>query len=252
TIVRIKYMSQNVNEDINSLVIWALDSYPVEREDYDIEMSLFVPLNLDDRDPEIQVIFEKDNFFLWGGKIISGYYGGMTVSTSIHVTILNKVTESNKCPLKVSLVGISQDAPSEIQDDTVIKMLVTDYCGQEHNFVMKESLIFVVGQMEIISNEFYVYAKEINYIDIPLLLLVTHQNITGSSKDKLEDRVLSGSSDHAVNSSLTGYSDSTKHACVDDSNNFFEDSVNVDYESCMKENDDSIDCNQEVVEDSVK
>ena len=29
----------------------------------------------------------------------------------------------------------------------------------------QESLIFVVGQMEIIDNEFYLCAKEINYVD---------------------------------------------------------------------------------------
>ncbi|CAG8719060.1 18875_t:CDS:1, partial [Racocetra fulgida] len=51
------------------------------------------------------------------------------------------------------------------------------------------------------------------------------------------------SSDHAVDSCSMGYSDSAKCLHVDDSNDFFEDSVDVDYESCIKENDDSIDCN---------
>src|SRR6185369_11380292 len=109
----------------------------------------------------------------------------MTVSTSTHLTILNKVVESNKCPLKVSLVGVPQDMPNEINDETVINTLVTDYSGQEHNFIMRvvfsshnlrlmhlkdiirpqESLIFVVGQMEIIDNEFYVYAKDVNFVN---------------------------------------------------------------------------------------
>ncbi|CAG8809956.1 15658_t:CDS:1, partial [Cetraspora pellucida] len=51
----------------------------------------------------------------------------MTVSTSIHVSILNKVTNSNKCPLKVTLVEIPKEMPSKVNNDTVIKILVTDY-----------------------------------------------------------------------------------------------------------------------------
>ncbi|CAG8685529.1 23024_t:CDS:1, partial [Gigaspora rosea] len=39
-------------------------------------MTLFVPVNLDDRDPETQAVFVKDNFFSVGGKIIPGFYEG--------------------------------------------------------------------------------------------------------------------------------------------------------------------------------
>ncbi|CAG8785291.1 4781_t:CDS:2, partial [Cetraspora pellucida] len=186
----VKFVKQTVKEDSNMLVVWALGAFPVEREDYNIELTLFAPVNLDDRDPESQALFVKDNFFSVGGKIIPGYYEGnkrvkMTVSTSTHVTILSKVEESNKCPLKVSLVGIPQEVPNEIKDDAIIQILVTDYVGQEVNFNMKvvfpchnarftyvkdnirprESIIFVVGQLEIIRNEFYVYARDINCID---------------------------------------------------------------------------------------
>ncbi|CAG8700001.1 21334_t:CDS:1, partial [Dentiscutata erythropus] len=64
-------------------------------------------------------------------------------------------------------------------------MLVSDFFGQEHNFTVKvvfshynyhltclkdsirsqESLIFVVGQLEIIGNKFYIYANDINYVN---------------------------------------------------------------------------------------
>ncbi|CAG8788706.1 10479_t:CDS:1, partial [Racocetra fulgida] len=66
------------------------------------------------------------------------------------------------------------------------------------------------------------------------------------------DRVSSSSNDYVVNSSSMGYSYLVKCARVDDSNDLLKDSVDTDYESCIKENDDSIDCNQEVVEDSLK
>ncbi|CAG8822141.1 31959_t:CDS:2, partial [Racocetra persica] len=105
TIVRVKFVKQTVKEDSNLLVVWALGVYPVEQEDYNIEMTLFAPVNPDDRDPESQALF--------------------------------KVDESNKCPLKVSLVGIPQEVPNEIKDDAIVQILVTDYVGQEVNFNMK-------------------------------------------------------------------------------------------------------------------
>ncbi|CAG8788562.1 10899_t:CDS:2, partial [Gigaspora rosea] len=140
-------------------------AYPVEREDYNIEMTLFLPISLDDRDPKSQAAFVKDNFYSVGGKIISGFYEGnkrMTVSSSTHVMILNKVEESNKCLLKVSLVGIPQEVPNEIKGDTIVQILVSAYVD---NIRPRESFIFVVGQLEIIRNEFYVYARDINRID---------------------------------------------------------------------------------------
>ncbi|CAG8810272.1 7055_t:CDS:2, partial [Dentiscutata erythropus] len=60
TIVRIKLMRQHVKEEANLLVVWALDTYPVEREDYDMSCAVFV----------------KDGFFSVRGKIIPGFYGG--------------------------------------------------------------------------------------------------------------------------------------------------------------------------------
>ncbi|KAF0552194.1 hypothetical protein F8M41_022381 [Gigaspora margarita] len=110
-IARIKYVKQNVKEDTNSLIVWALGTYPVEREDYNIKMTLFALISSDNRDYESQAIFVKDNFF------------SMIVSSSTYLTILNKVEESNKCLLKVSLLGIPQKALNYVQiedfDDSV-------------------------------------------------------------------------------------------------------------------------------------
>ena len=76
TIVRIKYVKHHIKEDSDLLVVQALDTYPVECEDYEIELVLFVPANLNDRDSEVQAVFEKDKFFSVGGKIVPGLYGG--------------------------------------------------------------------------------------------------------------------------------------------------------------------------------
>ncbi|RIB00156.1 hypothetical protein C2G38_2235400 [Gigaspora rosea] len=167
TIVRIKHVKENVNEDINSLIVWALGTYPVDSEDYNIEMSLFVPISLDERDLDSQAVFVKDNFFSVGGKIVPGFYEGnnrMMVASSTHITILNRVDASNKSPLKISLIGIPQEMTNEIKGDAIIQTL-----------------------LEIINNEFYVYAKDVNYIDAQFL---NKKNILEISKDKFEDETV--------------------------------------------------------------
>lgn len=76
TVVCIKYVKQHVKEDTNLLVVWALSMYPIGREDYDIELVLFVPVSSNDRDFETQAVFEKDSFFSVRGKVVPSYYGG--------------------------------------------------------------------------------------------------------------------------------------------------------------------------------
>ena len=76
TIVKIKVVRQTEKQDTGLLVVWAVGVYPVEREDNEMEMVLFVPLNSSERDFETQAIFEKDNFYSVGGKIVPSYYVG--------------------------------------------------------------------------------------------------------------------------------------------------------------------------------
>ncbi|CAG8574749.1 1104_t:CDS:2 [Gigaspora rosea] len=278
TIVRIKYVKQSVNKKGNSdlLVVWALGAYPVECEEFDIELVLFLPVDSSDRDPESQAVFEKDNFYSVGVKIVTGYFNGnkrakMTVATSTHLKILNNVVESNKCPLKVSLVGISQEVPHKIKDNFIFNILINDYVGKECNFIMKvvfpshdscfahlkdkirsqESLVFVVGQMEIIVNEFYIYAKDINYVDTNSIvknrgfenslnqsssvshssvrskLLATHQDIFDNSKDKIGNEASA-----SYKPELRSYSSKREQ-------NDVESSVNTEYAECESSNFDN-------------
>src|SRR6185436_19004987 len=154
----------------------------------------------------------------------------MTVSVSTGLTILNRAPNSNKCPLKVSLVGIPQELPRVIENDenAVLNVLIKDYVGQDIDFDVKvafqhlnsrfshlkstvhpqDSFIFVVGQLEIIDNDFYIYSKDINCIDIQFLsrrnpdnslinspeiinvarskLIATHRNVIESRKESSE------------------------------------------------------------------
>ncbi|CAG8589465.1 21671_t:CDS:2 [Dentiscutata erythropus] len=212
----------------------ALRTYPPGHNDKEIEVTLFLPINQDKRDSESQAIFKRDEYYSVGGKIVPGSYNGkikpkITVAVSTHITIVDKVLTANKCSLITSLIGISQEMPIEIRNtkDSVIETLISDYVGQPCSYKVKvvfpcdnsrfnhlkttihpqESLIFVIGQMEIISDEFYVYANDINYINTYFVpknkehinvelsspnlmrskLLNVHQNATNNFQDNSED-----------------------------------------------------------------
>lgn len=158
----------------------------------------------------------------------------MIVAISTCVVFL-KAFNSNKVPLKISLFGFSQEVLRIVGDDdnAVVDMLVNNYAGQDINFVVKvvfpysnsqfsnlmnlirsqSSFIFVVSQMEVIDNKFYVYSRDINCADDSFLsskskvnnysgssdvdnsakskLLSTHHNISKKSKEFLKAEVTS-------------------------------------------------------------
>ncbi|CAG8750043.1 10639_t:CDS:2, partial [Dentiscutata erythropus] len=236
----IKLVRQHVKKDSNLLVVWALSSYPVERKDYDIELYLFMPNNLAESDPESQAIFVKDGFFSVG----------ITVLTSTYLMIFNKVVVSNKCPLKVSLVGIPQEIPNVVKEDAIVQTLVTDYAGQEHNFIMKivfpyynscfahlkdtirpqESLIFSIFSGNSVSQGFS-SSRHSNRSK----LLDTHHNASESSKDSSGFKtVFSAVLNDGINRSDFNCSNdacSSKHIRVEDFNNSDEEFLENSFEN---------------------
>ncbi|CAG8442789.1 16839_t:CDS:2 [Cetraspora pellucida] len=181
-------------EETGLISVWAVGTYPVGNEDCLIELVLFVLIDGKEKDLDTQVIFKKDKFYFVGGKIVSGKYNNdvkpkITVSSFTQLRILDKVPLLNKCLLKVSLVSISQGTPNEINNDinAIFEMVISDYAVCDYKFIVKiiypyhkrrfyyikniikpqESIIFVVGIMEIIEDNFYIYANEINNINIP-------------------------------------------------------------------------------------
>ncbi|CAG8806550.1 16721_t:CDS:2, partial [Dentiscutata erythropus] len=189
TIVKVNQVHQTCNKDSKLFAIRAVGVYPIESEDCELDMTLFIPMNDKEKDPNLQSIFETNEYYCVGGKIVLGFYNGnlrlkMTVASSTHLSI-KKDFGSNRCPLKVSLVGVAQDAPKEINcENAILNVLVNDYAGQIYSFTIKvifphhnsrfkhlmnstrlhESVLFV-GQMEIIEKDLYVYAVDISYVD---------------------------------------------------------------------------------------
>ncbi|CAG8622457.1 13667_t:CDS:2, partial [Dentiscutata erythropus] len=247
-----------------------IGAYPVGRKDNKIEMVLFVLTHFNDRDLETQAIFERDHFYSVGGKIIPRFYTGnkrpkMTVSISTEVKILNRVVQLNKCLLKISLIGVPQELPKVLENDenAIFNVLINDYAIQDHNFIAKiafpysnsrfahlksmirphDSLVFIIGQMKVIDNDFYIYAKEINFIDISSFkrkisndssssgsteavntirakLLLTHRIIHRNSQDtsKIEESALTVFTDNLL---LPG-STSSKRVRIEDDNESIE------------------------------
>ncbi|CAG8771233.1 5175_t:CDS:2 [Cetraspora pellucida] len=191
TIVKITQVRQSFKEELKLMVVWAIGVYPVGSEDREMEMVLFVPIDDEERDPNTQSVFEKNEFYSVGGKVVSESYNGnlrlkMTVTSLTHLTIKRDLG-SNRCPLKVSLVGVVQDTVKEVNDENAIfGVLVKDYVSQDCSFMVKvvfpyhnsrfkhfknsirpnESVLFIIGQMEIIQGDLYAYAADISYVNI--------------------------------------------------------------------------------------
>ncbi|CAG8672110.1 1267_t:CDS:2 [Racocetra persica] len=60
TIIKVKHVKQSGKEDAKMLSVWAIRTYPTGREDNEIEVILFIPINPNDRDSKSQAIFKRD------------------------------------------------------------------------------------------------------------------------------------------------------------------------------------------------
>ncbi|CAG8701658.1 22816_t:CDS:2, partial [Cetraspora pellucida] len=167
----------NENESNNFVSVWAIGIYSVECEECEIEIILFVAIDLKKRDFDIQAVFEKNEFYSVGGKIVPRRYN-----------------------------NIAQEIPREVSDDenAVFDVLVSNYAGQDYKFTVKvaylyleprfsyiknvirsqESIVFVVGQMELIDDGFFIYAKDINNIDINKIKISDDKKVV---ENKLSD-----------------------------------------------------------------
>ncbi|CAG8803357.1 24072_t:CDS:2, partial [Racocetra persica] len=129
-------------------------------EDQEIEMVLFIPIVDYERDPNSQSVFVKNEYYSDGGKVIPGSY-------------------NNNLRLKVR-------CGQEVNDENaIVRVLVKDYVGQSNSFIVRvvfpyhnnrfkylmnsarpnESVLFVIGLMEVIQDDLCVYAVETSYVD---------------------------------------------------------------------------------------
>ncbi|CAG8611264.1 5299_t:CDS:2, partial [Dentiscutata erythropus] len=190
TIVKIVQVRQTDRDESNFTVVWALGVYPVESEDHEMEITLFVPINEVERDPNAQSVFVKSKYYSVCGKVVPGVYNGkfrlkMTALSSTHFT-LQRDLGSNRCSLKASLVGIAQDFLKEIDNESAMfKLSVNDYAGKNYSFVINiifphlnsrfkylmnsvhsnESVLFIVGHLEVFKEDLYLYAADTSFVD---------------------------------------------------------------------------------------
>ncbi|CAG8635634.1 23720_t:CDS:2 [Gigaspora margarita] len=75
TIIKIKHVKRK-EKDAKVPSVWALGTYPLERDDNEIEVALFLLVNPQDRNLESQTIFRKDEYYSAREIIIPGSYAG--------------------------------------------------------------------------------------------------------------------------------------------------------------------------------
>ncbi|CAG8676463.1 5496_t:CDS:2 [Cetraspora pellucida] len=183
TIIKINQVCLIDKNEMKLTVIWAIGAYPVESEDCEMEIVLFVLLDENERDPNAQSVFVKNEYYSICGKVVSGTYNNklrlkITVTSSTHLTI-RRDPGSNRCLLKTSLIEINDE-------NAIFEVLVNDYTGQHCSFLIKiafpyhnnrfkylmnsicsdESVVFVVGHMKVIEEDLYVYAVDVSQVDI--------------------------------------------------------------------------------------
>ncbi|KAF0561077.1 hypothetical protein F8M41_000105 [Gigaspora margarita] len=125
TIVKINQVKQTTNKNIKSFIVWAIGTYPIEQEDNKIQITIFIPIDPDNRNPTIKLSLKKNRYYI------------ITVVTSTSITI-NKIFGANNCLLNTSLIGIIQNILEEVKntENAIIKTLINDYTTQEHNFTI--------------------------------------------------------------------------------------------------------------------
>ncbi|CAG8681764.1 5981_t:CDS:2 [Cetraspora pellucida] len=150
TIIKVNQIHQTCNKNSKLFAIQAVGVYPIESKDCELNMTLFIPMNDEEKDPNSQSIFETNEYYCVGGKIMLESYNG---NLRLKVCVFSYFG-SNRCLLKVSLVGVAQDASKEINyENAILNVLVNDYARQ------------IYRQMEIIKKDLYVYAVDISYVD---------------------------------------------------------------------------------------
>ncbi|CAG8633212.1 15722_t:CDS:2, partial [Cetraspora pellucida] len=214
----IKVVVELVKE--NLVVVWAIGLYPVGTEDCEIELTQFVPVDLEERDHDTQATFQKDEYFSVNDKIVLDTY-----KNNLRPRILDKVPASNRCLLKVLLVRIVQET-SDFKDkeNSVIKVSVTDYSYQEYNFIVNIVFQYLDSHFKGLAS--FIHLKE-------TLVFVVEYDI--------KNEVIPSSTNSAQSKLLSIHKDISKHAkkkpnnfleeqLTDEKTNIIDDSINESLE----------------------
>ncbi|CAG8693154.1 2376_t:CDS:2, partial [Scutellospora calospora] len=105
-----------------------LGTYPVESDNCEMENVLFILINEDKKDPNVQSVFIKGKYYSICRKVVPRTYNcklrlKMTAILSTHL-IIKRDLSSNRYPLKASLVDIVQDISEEVNNESAILKLL--------------------------------------------------------------------------------------------------------------------------------
>ncbi|RIB05554.1 hypothetical protein C2G38_2047510 [Gigaspora rosea] len=164
-----------------------------------MEVTFFVPVNKFERDPNVQAVFVKSEYYSVLEKLCPERIM-MMVTSSTHLAIRRDIG-SNRCLLKASLVGVAQDIPEEIDGESAMfKLSVNNYAGKNYSFVIhvvfpcnssqfkylmsslcpNESILFIVGHIEVIQEDLYVYAAYVSFVEFNSAVKRKASNLSSS------------------------------------------------------------------------
>ncbi|RIB23455.1 hypothetical protein C2G38_2139743 [Gigaspora rosea] len=102
--------------------------YPLERAYNDIEVTLFLPVNPDDRNPESQAIFMRNKYYSVGGKIVPGSCAGKIKPKALkctHFAVKNKEHVSAELPsmnpMQSKLLNVHRNVTNKFEDHNQLK-----------------------------------------------------------------------------------------------------------------------------------
>ncbi|CAG8807824.1 1666_t:CDS:1 [Dentiscutata erythropus] len=161
TIVKVSQVRQTDRDESNFAVVWALCVYPIDSEDREMEVVLFVPVN----DPNIQSVFVKGE-----------YYSVCVVED------LPKEIDSESAMFKL----LVNDYAGKNYSFTI--KIVFPFSNSRFKYLMNsirsnESVLFVVGH---IKEDLYVYAADTSFVEVSSTV---KRKISSSSSSQVTSEV---------------------------------------------------------------
>ncbi|CAG8733033.1 27312_t:CDS:2, partial [Racocetra persica] len=173
-------------------VVWAVKVYSVKQESNSMVMIMFVLIYPKERDPDSRAIFKKNYYYAVSEMVMPETYWGvkrMMVLTSMHINI-NKISDSNNCLLKVSVIDIAQNKAEILlnNENAIVKTLMNDYTT--------ENISFIVNVVFPYSNSHFLHFNNSIQPNESLLFVVLVEiakNLLGVSDLKFTETYDSGS-----------------------------------------------------------
>ncbi|CAG8734354.1 12659_t:CDS:2, partial [Racocetra persica] len=147
------------------------------------------------RDPDSQAVFEKNNYYVVSEKVVPKTYQSIK-----RVKNEAEIVPNNKNAIVKTLTNDYTTENISFMVNVVFPYSNSRFLYFKNSIQPNKSLLFIVEELEIIQDDIYVYAKNINYIEIIIF------EIHNKDSEPLKNVVNSDSLDE-IAKNLLGVSD---------------------------------------------